>query len=213
LERLRRRPKTEGQNNGFVQVISEYFPSNCFKGINSHVKNLGRDDERLLLYYLGHIEVYLNLRHLTIPEETLKEISKRLGLQIDKYLVLTYRGKILQLDPELRKLYSKNLGVNNGTVFMSTCRRIIAIEMQLNGLKSDDIFRIEHRCFELARELINKGKLNSIVDYDLWGRAICLRALKDIVPDYSHNIFPSLDADTLTMLESIRSNLDTFITM
>ncbi|MHA1228339.1 MAG: hypothetical protein ACTSPV_16520 [Candidatus Hodarchaeales archaeon] len=96
---------------------------------------------------------------------------------------------------------------------MSICRRIIAKEMRLNGLTDDDMFRIKHRCLELARELIDKGKLNTIADYDLWGRALCLRALKDIVTNYSHNIFPSLDAGALTILESIRSNLDTFITM
>ncbi|MHA1331440.1 MAG: hypothetical protein ACTSR2_10220 [Candidatus Hodarchaeales archaeon] len=203
-----------GKDDEVVKTLLEFFPCICMAGFNDTVRQICGDDKRLsTLYFLGHIEAYLNLRNLSIPDKTLDEIGIKLGMRIDRYLVKDYLWKILQLEHELRRIYRKKHRIDNWTLLKGTCVKVMNEEMQLKGLMKEEIFQVKHRCLVIARGLVKSGTTIRPKDCELWVRAICYKALGEIFPDYPHEIFPTLDQEIFEVVKDLQVRLDTFISV
>ncbi|MHA1975048.1 MAG: hypothetical protein ACTSW1_18805 [Candidatus Hodarchaeales archaeon] len=206
------------KNKQLASLLSQFFPhkwlieiTKTFKenpGLNSNKRNL----EDKLASYLGFIEIYLNFRNLTILESTIKEINTQLKVKLEKILIRHWKIKILRNFPELKNAYLKNFKKTHDSSFIGTVIKTMNEEMQLPSLTNDKIFQIKHRCLKIAKELIKLGKTGRMKNQEVWARAICIKAYKDLNPSNpTHNLFPELDSKIIKLTENKRWQLDTLI--
>ncbi|MHA1228651.1 MAG: hypothetical protein ACTSPV_18150, partial [Candidatus Hodarchaeales archaeon] len=207
------------KNKKIASILSQFFPhkwlmeiTKTFKEkpeLNSNKRNI----EDNLASFLGFIEIYLNFRNLTILESTIDEINSQFKIKLEKILIRHWKIKILRTFPELKKAYLKNFKSTHDSLFIGTVIKIMNEEMQLQGFSKKDVFKIKHRCLNFARELIKLGKTDRMKNHEIWARALCIKAFKDIFPNYSTQIFPSLEKKRLKITENKRWQLDTLLTI
>lgn len=73
-------------------------------------------------------------------------------------------------------------------------------ELVLTNCSKEQIFRIKQACLLIAKASIPTQKASRIKKPEIWARTICIRAVRDTLPNYSSFPFPRLPPNTRKVL-------------
>ncbi|MFX0150023.1 MAG: hypothetical protein ACFFAJ_04525, partial [Candidatus Hodarchaeota archaeon] len=135
--------------------------------------------------YLSYIELYLTFRRLTLHDSTLAEINKSLEVSITKSEVRSWKLKLLRIIPGLKEEWIRVRYQSHQAVIISTVVQIMNLELNLDKCSKEIIFKIKQEVIRFARVFAKTSRAKHIKKPEMWARAICLKALRTIVPNYS----------------------------
>ena len=201
------------ENSWVSSLLSRFFPKCWLNEITVCYRdseiNLGvRSFQNRISSYLGFIEVYLNFIGLTMLDSVIMEINQGFGLNINKQNIIKWKLKILSSIPELRKKYQiiqQNLQESS---FIAICVKTMNEELVLAHCSQIEKFHIKQRVLILAREFISLGKIKFLKKPEIWIQAICIKAVRDTLPNHQHKLFPHLSKKQWKMVENKRWQLD-----
>ena len=203
-------------NMRIASQLAEFFPykwlleiTAAFRKINSSELGIKSIEDRVCSY-LGFIELYLTFRGLTLLDSTLTEINEAFDLCLTKNAIRSWKMKILRIIPELREQWVKTREKNHQTALFSTVIQVMNKEMRLSGFPTEEIFQIKQKAIQIAREFIFSHKARHIKKPEVWARAICVKAVREIFPDHPAP-FPFLPRKVLKVVENKRWQLDQII--
>ncbi|MHA2248158.1 MAG: hypothetical protein ACXADY_24630 [Candidatus Hodarchaeales archaeon] len=204
-------------NMRMASQLSEFFPfqwlleiTSVFRKIKSVKLGIKTYKDRICSY-LGFIELYLTFRGLTLLDSTLAEINTSFAVDTTKNEIRTWKIKLLRIIPEVREKWIKIRAQAHQTVLFSTVVKIMNHELVLDGCSKEEIFQIKHECLRIAREFISTKKAHHIKKPEVWSRAICFKAVRDVLPDYSLFPFPHLPSNNQKVIDNKRWQLDKIV--
>ncbi|MFW9903441.1 MAG: hypothetical protein ACFFFH_03850 [Candidatus Thorarchaeota archaeon] len=205
-------------NMRVASQLGEFFPFRWLIEITSVFRNtksttLGiKSLKDRVCSYLGFIELYLTFRGLTILDSTLDEINSFFDVIITKNDVRSWKLKILRIYPKLRKQWIQIRAQTHQSTLVSTVVRIMNKEMELDDTFSKEkVFMTKQACLRIAREFISTEKARFIKKPEVWARAICVKAVREVFSDQSSFPFPHLAIKTQKVIENKRWQLDQVI--
>jgi hypothetical protein len=146
-------------------------------------------------------------RGLTILDSTLTEINTALSTTITKDEIRRWKLRLLRLIPSLREKWVKISKQTHQTALFTTVVHIMNTEVSFSQCPPEDVFHIKQACLLLARDFSQTTKARHIKKPEVWARAICLKALREKVPDHPFP-FPHLPSNTEKVIEHKRWQLD-----
>ncbi|GAG87331.1 unnamed protein product, partial [marine sediment metagenome] len=156
----------------------------------------------------GYIELYLAFRRLTLLESTLKEINERLDTKITMNQVKSWKLKLLRMIPELRESWKKIRALSHQTAITGVVINSMNYELNLEECTKKEAFQIKQKALTIAREFIQTTKARHIKNIEMWARAICLKAIRDIKPSRTNVAFPSLNTGIRKVIDNKKWQLD-----
>ncbi|UCG01098.1 MAG: hypothetical protein JSW11_15960 [Candidatus Heimdallarchaeota archaeon] len=205
-------------NMRVASQLAEFFPfkwlleiTSVFRKTDSTLLGIKSLKDRVCSY-LGFIELYLTFRGLTLLDSTLDEINHFFDLSINKNEVRTWKLKLLRIYPKLRKQWTQIRAQTHRSAFFSTVVLVMNDEMNLsNNYSKKEIFLIKQACLRIARKFISTPKARFIKKPEVWARAICVKAVREVLPDQSSFPFAHLAIKTQKVIENKRWQLDQVI--
>ena len=202
-------------NMRVASQLAEFFPlrwlleiTSIFRKTDSNLLGIKSLKDRICSY-LGFIELYLTFRGLTLLDSTLDEICLFFDVTITKNEVRTWKLKLLQLYPQLRKQWTQIRAHTHQTAFFSTVVKVMNKEMKLDETFSKEkVFLTKQACLRITREFSSTQKARYIKKPEVWARAICLKAVRETLPDQLSFPFPHLASKTQKVIENKRWQLD-----
>ncbi|MFX0124386.1 MAG: hypothetical protein ACFFAE_12160 [Candidatus Hodarchaeota archaeon] len=207
------------QNNMRVaSQLGEFFPfkwlleiTSVFRKTDSTLLGIKSLKDRVCSY-LGFIDLYLTFRGLTLLDSTLDEVNQFFDLAISKNEVRTWKLKLLRIYPKLRKQWTQIRAQTHQSAFFSTVVLVMNKEMKLTDNHSNEkIFLIKQACLRIARKFISTQKALFIKKPEVWARAICVKACREVLQDQSSFPFPHIPNKTQKVIENKRWQLDQVI--
>ncbi|MFX0170708.1 MAG: hypothetical protein ACFE9L_02180 [Candidatus Hodarchaeota archaeon] len=201
-------------NRRIAAKLVEFFPLKWLTEITSvfqriEAKQLGiKTYKDRVASYLSYIELYLTFRRLTLYDSTLAEINKSLEVNITKNEVRSWKLKLLRIIPGLKEEWIKIRYQSHQAIIVSTVVQIMNLELNLDKCSKEIIFHIKQEVIRLARIFAKTSRAKHIKKPEMWARAICLKALREIVPNYAFNPFPDLPVNLQKVIENKRWQLD-----
>ncbi len=203
-------------NMRIASQLAEFFPfkwlleiTAAFRKMESTKLGIKSVEDRVCSY-LGFIELYLTFRGLTLLDSTLTDINESLDICLTKNAVRSWKMKLLRIIPELRAQWVKSREKNHQTALFSTVIQVMNKEMELSGFSKEELFQIKQTIIQIAREFVFSQKARHIKKPEVWARAICVKAVRDINSDHS-TPFPYLSRKALKVVENKRWQLDQII--
>ena len=203
------------QTNRLVAAqLGEFFPLKWLSEITAVFRRIEARKLGIKTYkdrvasYLGYIELYLTFRGLALLESTLAEIKKSFRVRITKNEVRSWKWKLLRVIPGLKEEWIKIRVLAHQTAIVSTVIQVMNQELTLTNCTKEDIFQIKQEALKLARQFVGTSTGKHIKNPEVWARAICLKALRTISPDYSFVPFPHLSSKTISVIQNKRWQLD-----
>lgn len=204
-------------NTEISRRLAEFFPLKWLNEITVIFRDT--DPSKLtfkykanrVLAYLAYIDLILVFRGLTLLDSTLEEIRQSLSLQrkeISKDQIRSMKMKLLNIYPELKERYIKISSLNPRKVMFGTVIRVMNNEVCFNMCTREEIFEIKHKSLDYCKLLSNTDRVRRIKRPETWARAICLKAFRDTMSNYSCMIFPDLSTDEFKVIENKRWQLD-----
>ena len=196
------------RNRHIASILSEFFPLKWLLETTSVIRKVGptklsiKTFKDRVCFYLGFIELYLTFRGLTLLDSTLDEINESFAVDITKNQIRTWKIKLLRIIPELREQWIKIRSQTHQSVIFSTVVQVMNRELVLTGCSKEEIFQIKHECLRITREFIATPKANHIKKPEVWARAICLKAFREILPEKTLFPFLHLPANTQKVIET-----------
>jgi hypothetical protein len=205
-------------NMRVASQLGEFFPfrwlleiTSVFRKTESTLLGIKSLKDRVSSY-LGFIELYLTFRGLTLLDSTLEEINSFFDFEITKNDVRSWKLKLLRIYPKLRKQWILIRAQTHQSAIVSTVVRIMNKEMKLDdNFSKEKVFMTKQACLRIAREFVSTEKARFIKKPEVWARAICVKAVREILPDHSSFPFPHLKIKTQKVIENKRWQLDQVI--
>ncbi|MFX0013997.1 MAG: hypothetical protein ACFE98_05355 [Candidatus Hermodarchaeota archaeon] len=195
--------------------LAEFFPFKWLLEISSTFRKMDssglgiKSIKSRVSSYLGFIELYLTFRGLTILDSTLDEINDFFALDITKNEVRTWKLKLLRIIPELRAQWVKIRAQTHQSAIFSSVVQVMNKEMVLNeSYSKEDAFLVKQTCLKLAQEFTVTTKARHIKKPEIWARAICVKAVREILPDFSTFPIPNLSIKNQKVIENKKWQLD-----
>lgn len=205
-------------NMRVASQLAEFFPFKWLLEITSVFRKteytfLGiKSLKDRICSYLGFIELYLTFRGLTLLDSTLEEINNFFDISLTKTEVRSWKLKLLRIYPKLRKQWTKIRAQTHTSAFFSTVVQVMNKEMRLDDIYSkEEIFLIKQACLRITKKFISTQKARFIKKPEVWARAICVKAVREVLPDQSSFPFPHLPNKTQKVIENKRWQLDQVI--
>jgi hypothetical protein len=206
---------TRTQNNRRVMgQLSEFYPYKWLVEITAALQRVDsnmlaiRSREDRVYSYLGLIELYLSFRGLTILDSTLLDINCSLGVSCTKYGIRSWKLKFLRIVPTLRKQWVKIRERTHQSAIFTTVVHIMNTELVLSSCADSEVFHVKQTALRIAKNFATNKKARHIKNPEVWARAVCLKALRDVLPNHLHFPFPLLSKKALKNLENKRWQLD-----
>ena len=95
--------------------------------------------------------------------------------------------------------------------FIVMCVKTMNDELSLYQCSKLEKFHIKQRIILLAREFIALGRIRYLKKPEMWSHAICLKAVRDTIPEHFYNIFPRFSKKQWKKIENKRWKLDSLI--
>lgn len=205
-------------NMRVASQLAEFFPfkwlleiTSVFRKTESNLLGIKSLKDRVCSY-LGFIELYLTFRGLTILDSTLDEIGLFFDVKMTKNEVRTWKLKLLRIYPKVRQQWIEIRAQTHRTAFFSTVVRVMNNEMKLDTTYSKEkVFLTKQACLRIAREFNSTQKARFIKKPEVWARAVCLKAVRENLPDQLSFPFPHLPIKTQKVIENKRWQLDQVI--
>ncbi len=201
-------------NKRIASQLTQFFPSRWLLEITANLRKLNSSklfvksyEERVSLY-LGFIELYLNFRGLTILSSTLEEINFSLGLSITKNEIRGWKIKLLRINPDVKEQWIRIRAKKHKSTILSTVLRIMNYEMSFNNCTKQEIFNIKQKAIMIARKYSSTPNAKYVKKPEVWGRAICVKAVRETIKEIRHNLFPDLSEKSIKVIENKRWQLD-----
>ncbi len=201
-------------NNTIALRLAEFYPlkwlneiSNAFRDTKTNKIGLRYGEDRIYAY-LAYIDLLLIFRGMTILDSTLAEISRSLGVTLTRNKLRTYRLKLLRIYPALKQKWLTLRAQIPAKILLATVIHIMNNELAYPTCSHKEIFQIKHKALEYGQRLSNMERVKRMKSYEMWCRAICLKAFRDVFPHCSTEIFPSLTPSTFAVVENKRWQLD-----
>jgi hypothetical protein len=202
-------------NMRVASQLAEFFPfrwlleiTSAFRKTESTLLGIKSLKDRVCSY-LGFIELYLTFRGLTLLDSTLDEINSYFDVIITKNDVRSWKLKLLRIYPGLRKQWIQIRAQTHQSALVSTVVRVMNKEMKLDdNFSKEKVFLTKQACLRIAREFVNTQKARFIKKPEVWARAICVKAVREVLPDQSFFPFPYLVIKTQKVIENKRWQLD-----
>ncbi len=206
-------------NMRVASQLAEFFPfkwlleiTSVFRNTDSTLLGIKSFKDRICSY-LGFIELYLTFRGLTLLDSTLDEINHFFDVTTTKNEVRTWKLKLLRIYPRLRKQWTRIRAQTHQSAFVSTVVQVMNKEIKLNdNYSKKKIFLIKQACLRISREFISTQKARFIKKPEVWARAICVKAVREVLPDHSDFPLPHLAIKTQKVIENKRWQIDQVIT-
>ncbi|MFX1507345.1 MAG: hypothetical protein ACFFDC_14780 [Promethearchaeota archaeon] len=205
-------------NMRVASQLAEFFPFRWLLEITAFFRktestSLGiKSLKDRICSYLGFIELYLTFRGLTLLDSTLEEINSFFDIVNTKNDVRSWKLKLLRTYPKLRKQWIQIRAQTHQSALVSTVVRVMNKEMELDDSFSEEkIFLTKQACLRIAREFVSTEKARFIKKPEVWARAICVKAVREVLPDQSPFPFPHLTIKTQKVIENKRWQLDQVI--
>ncbi|MFX0184548.1 MAG: hypothetical protein ACFE95_15815 [Candidatus Hodarchaeota archaeon] len=203
------------QSNRLVaSKLEEFFPlkwlteiSAVFRRIEARKLGIKTYKDRLASY-LGYIELYLTFRGLTLLDSTLTEINNSTGVSLTKNEVRSWKLKLLRIIPGLKEEWIKVRYQSHQTAIVSTVVQIMNQELKLKNCTKEEIFQIKQEVIKSALAFAKTNRARHAKKPEMWARAICLKALRITIPNYSFKPFPDLPGNIQKIIENKRWQLD-----
>jgi hypothetical protein len=204
-------------NMRITSQLSEFFPLKWLLEITSVFRKRDIFNLRINSYedrvcsYLGYIELYLTFRGLTLLDSTLKEISCYLHVDITKHDVRAWKLKLIRIIPGLQERWIKIRARNHQAVIISTVVHIMNKELELEACTKKELFRVKQTALIITRKFIKTDKALYVKKPEVWARAIIVKALYQVLPNYPYFAFPQFPINTRKVIENKRWQLDRLI--
>jgi hypothetical protein len=173
-------------NMKVASQLSEFFPQKWLGEITAALRRvtakkigLTSKDDRYAMY-LGYIELYLAFRGLSMLDSTLDEINKAFGVNISMCEVRKWKLKLVRLIPGLLENYKNIAKKTQRTSLVSTVIHIMNKELYLPNSSKNETFMIKQRALQIVKAFSHSQKARYIKKPEVWARAICYKAVKEI---------------------------------
>ena len=197
--------------------LSEFFPKKWLGEITAAIRNvnakkigLTSEDDRYAMY-LGYIELYLAFRGLSLLESTLDEINKTLRIDISMCKVRKWKLKLVRLIPGLLENYKTIAKKTQRTSLVSTVVHVMNKELCLHDSTKKETFMIKQKALQIAKNFSLSQKARHIKKPEVWARAICYKAIKEIAPSFTDFPFPNKLLSTRKVIENKKWLLDQIV--
>ncbi|MFX0085311.1 MAG: hypothetical protein ACFFAU_06530 [Candidatus Hodarchaeota archaeon] len=201
-------------NYRIASQLSEFFPLKWLVEITASLRSIDanliaiKSEEDRYAFYLGYIELYLAFRGLTLLESTLYEINSIYNLKFTMNSIRTWKMKLLRIIPGLLEQYKRIMIKTSQSSILNTVIHVMNHELVLNGCNKQEIFTVKQRALFLAKRFSKTRKARMTKKIEIWTQAICLKALKDVLPSHKLFPFPSQYDNMQKVLENKRWQLD-----
>ena len=182
-----------------INRLAEFFPikwlneiTNIFRETDPTKIGLRYEEDRIYAY-LAYIDILLIFRGETLRDSTILEISRSLGVELNKNVIRSYRLKLLRTYPKLKQKWLTIRRQTPAKVLFATVIYILNNELSFPSCSSELIFQIKHRALEHTKRLIKHRCIKHIKKPETWARALCLMAINDFFPTArASEIFPHI---------------------
>ena len=201
-------------NNAIAMRLAEFYPLKWLNEISDVFRNtkpikIGlRYNEDRIYAYLAYIDLLLIFRGLTILDSTLTEISKSLGVKLSRQKLRTYRLKLLRIYPDLKRKWLILRVHTPAKILLASAIQIMNNELVFPTSSHEEIFRIKQKALEYTKRLANMERIKHMKCPEVWARALCLKAFRELYPCCSSEIFRSLNLSSFALVENKRWQLD-----
>ena len=199
-------------NTEISRRLAEFFPLKWLTEITTIFRDTSkltfRYNEDRVVAYLAYIELILVFRGLTLLDSTVEEISHSLSLEITKDQIRSMKMKLLNIFPNLKEKYIKISPITPRKVLFGTVIRVMNNEVNFNTCSRKEIFKIKHTSLDYCQLFCKTDRIRRIKRPETWARAICLKAFRDTVSNYSCMTFPNLSSEEFKVIENKRWQLD-----
>ena len=201
-------------NMRIASQLSEFFPLKWLLEISAVFRKRDIIKLRINSYedrvcsYLGYIELYLTFRGLTLLDSTLKEINRYLHVDLNKNDVRAWKLKLIQIIPGLQERWIKIRARNHQAAMISTVVHIMNKELVLEDCTKHEIFQVKQTALIIVRKFIKTDKARYVKKPEVWARAIIIKALNQVLPNYPYFPFPHFAINTRKVIENKRWQLD-----
>lgn len=158
--------------------------------------------------YLGYIELYLAFRGLTLLDSTLEEINTTFQLEITKNMVRYWKLRLLRIIPGLREEWIRVRSETHQSAMFATVVKVMNTELVVTDCSKNQLFDLKQTCLQLVRQFVTNPKARHIKNPEGWARAICVKAVREILPDYPDFPLPHLPKKTQKVINHKRWQLD-----
>ena len=176
--------------------LSEFFPHKwlieiCdkFRETDSNLLTFRSEADRVGAF-LAFIDFYLAFRHLTLSEDAVNEINNKLTLDISIAEIRRWKARLLRSFPDL-STHWKNIRTNRPQLILISCTiKCMNHELNLIGCSKEDVLTFKQRVISLAKEFGSIPQNKHIKRPEVWARAICFQACRELQPELLSILFP-----------------------
>ncbi|UCE13808.1 MAG: hypothetical protein JSV04_01210 [Candidatus Heimdallarchaeota archaeon] len=194
--------------------LSQFFPYRWLTEITATFRDVKPSKLGIKTYhdrvcsYLGYIELYLAFRGLTLLDSTLEEINTSFQLEITKNIVRHWKLRLLRIIPSLREEWIRVRSQTQQSAMFATVVKVMNSELVVNGCSKRQLFDLKQACLQLVRQFVTTSKARHIKNPEGWARAICVKAVREVLPEYPDFPFPHLPKKSQKVINHKRWQID-----